>query len=259
MHIRSIPRETVIRPSALPQWLPGSGGSAVLLIHGFTGYPGDMLYLGRRLQAAGFAVSIPRLPGHGTNGRDFLQVGWSDWLRAAVDAYLALSSTHEKVHVAGLSMGGLLTILLAAQFEPERIALAAPALAIANRTAGLTRWLAPFLARMPSRVGGEEPSEDPDHKALFEEYWSWNWVRPTANLLTLKRMALRALPRVRSKTLTIVSKADTTVPADVAELVDRSIPARQRRTLVLERSSHVVVNDVEKERVADEIAGWFTE
>jgi len=258
MQLQAIPRETIVRSSALPQWLPGGSENAVLLLHGFTGYPGELLYLGRRLQAAGLSVSIPRLPGHGTNASDFIQVGWHDWLRATIDAYLTLRSTHPKVHVAGLSMGGLLTVLLAAQFEPERIALAAPALAIANRSVGLSPWLAPFLARLPSRTKGQEASEDPDRQALYEEYWCWNWVRPTANLLTLKRMALRALPMVRSRTLTVVSKADQTVPADVAELIERKIRAPERRTVVLERSSHVVVNDVEKERVADEIVSWFT-
>ncbi len=258
MQLQAIRRETLVRGTALSQWLPGASDDAVLLIHGFTGYPGELLYLGRRLQAAGLSVFIPRLPGHGTNASDFVQVGWRDWLRATVDAYLTLRSTHRQVHVAGLSMGGLLTILLAAQFEPERIALAAPALTIANRLAGLSTWLAPFMARMPFRTEDEEASEDPDRKALFEEYWCWSWVRPTANLLTLKRMARRALPMVGSKTLTIVSKADRTVPADVAELVDRTVSAHERRTVVLERSSHIVVNDVEKERVADEIVRWFT-
>lgn len=259
MRIRTIPPETRVRTSSLPLLLPATGPSAVLLIHGFTGHPGDMAYLGRRLQASGFTVSVPRLPGHGTNAADFLQTGWRDWLRASVDAYLTLRSRHDRVHIAGLSMGGLLTIVLASQFHPERIALAAPALVIANRSIGFAPLLAPFLARLPAKSTGGEGSGDPDLDALQEEYWRWDWVRPAAQLLSLKALARRLLPSVRSRTLTIVSKADRTVRLDSAELIERRIGASVRKTVVLERSPHVVVNDIEKEVVAEEIVRWFSD
>jgi len=42
---------------------PGSD-QAVLLIHGITGAPAEMQYLGRKLHKAGFSVLCNRLPRH---------------------------------------------------------------------------------------------------------------------------------------------------------------------------------------------------
>ena len=122
MRLQNIPNTTMVKPVFLPQFYEG-GSTAVLIIHGYTGAPFEMSYLAERLNKAGFTVSVPRLPGHGTNGRDFLESGWKDWLRACVDAYLNLKAYYKTVYITGLSMGGVLTILLAAKFKPEKIIL----------------------------------------------------------------------------------------------------------------------------------------
>ena len=110
------------------------GKTAVLLLHGWTGWTGRLAYLGESLAAAGFAVRLPRLPGHGTNVPDFLASTWKDWLRKAVDEFIDLRARYEVVYVAGASMGAILTAMVAAQFHVPRIALLAPAFLTRNRT-----------------------------------------------------------------------------------------------------------------------------
>src|SRR5690242_10652985 len=63
---------------------------------------------------AGFATELPRLPGHGTNVEDMATTSWADWSAAALDAYDELAARCPKVVVAGLSMGGTLTLWVAA-------------------------------------------------------------------------------------------------------------------------------------------------
>ena len=63
-------------------------------MHGFASSPREMEELGEALRAAGLAVSIPLLPGHGTDGSDFLRTG--------VDRYIA-----QWVGVAWLTAGAL--------------------------------------------------------------------------------------------------------------------------------------------------------
>src|SRR3954447_8334392 len=89
-----------------------------LVLHGFTGNPGSMRGLAEAFAAAGYHVEMPLLPGHGTTVDDMLTTGWSDWSAAADAAYATLSARCSKVIVAGLSMGGSLTLWLAGQ-HPE--------------------------------------------------------------------------------------------------------------------------------------------
>lgn len=253
----SIPGETRVRSAAYPLALSGTNGAAVLLIHGFTGIVDDMKYLGGRLSEAGYTVSVPRLPGHGTNHQDFLAVSWRDWLRRCYDEYIDLSARFETVYVAGLSMGGLLAALVAAQFKPKRIALAAPAFAATNPLIRITPFMRYFLTSVADPKSGRDPEPDPDKAYLEGEYRGQSWIGPIAELRHLQRIAARRLRLIEAPTLTIVSKADRTVPIRVADLIESKIQSREKRRVVLETSAHVVVNDSEREKVAEEIIEWF--
>ena len=89
------------------------GADGVLVLHGFTGNPTSMRALADLAAAAGYSVSMPRLPGHGTTVEDMMQTDWSDWSGAALDAYDELAGRCERVAVVGLSMGGGLTAYVA--------------------------------------------------------------------------------------------------------------------------------------------------
>ncbi|MGQ9630535.1 MAG: alpha/beta hydrolase [bacterium] len=256
MRLEDIPSDTKVRPISLPQFYEG-GSTSVLAIHGYTGSPHDMAYLAGRLNEAGFTVSVPRLPGHGTNCRDFLQSGWRDWLRACVDAYLNLSSRFPKVYLTGLSMGGVLAIILAAKFKPRRIALAAPALKTSDWRIRITPILKFFVKKIERAE--KEDFGDEELNFLAREYWDFDWPSKAADLYHLQKIARRYLPEIASDTLTIVSRKDRMVPLCVADIIENSIRAKRKKRLILEWSPHVVVNDIEKERVADEIIAWFRE
>lgn len=86
-----------------------------LVLHGFTGNPGSMRGLAEAFADAGYHVEMPRLPGHGTTIEDMLTTGWADWSAAADEAYLTLAQRCRSVVVAGLSMGGSLTLWVAGQ------------------------------------------------------------------------------------------------------------------------------------------------
>ena len=46
--------------------LVGDDDVGAVCVHGFTGTPYEMRYLGEQLARAGITVQAPRLPGHGT-------------------------------------------------------------------------------------------------------------------------------------------------------------------------------------------------
>ncbi len=246
---------TVVSEECEPKFFKGSKTS-ILLIHGYTGSPHDMLYLGKRLHNAGFSVYTPRLPGHGTNSVDFLNSNYKQWLRTVTDAYIYLQKKSEETYICGLSMGGLLTILLAGLFNPKRIALASPAIDNYNKKI----WLTPVLKWFTRKIKkSSEQTFDVEYlNTLARQYWNYDWPSKAADLLKLQLMARKRLERVGSDCLTIVSKGDKTVPWSVADQIEGGIRSKKKKRLVLEESPHVVVNDIEKEKVADAIIDWFS-
>ncbi|MFW6208568.1 MAG: alpha/beta hydrolase [Spirochaetota bacterium] len=256
MKIEKIPADTKVTTLGMPRYYEGDNGKAVLVLHGFTGLADEMDYLAQRLNRAGFTVSVPRLPGHGSNGKDFMQSGWRDWLRCAIDAYLELKTRFETVYVSGLSMGGILTLLLASHFPIERIALAAPAVINLNKMIYLSPILRFFMRR--SFVGHAEESDDPERQLISNEYWSYRFGHQIYGLLRLQLMARRRLSKLRAASLILVSHSDDAVPVEVADLIEKRSSARSIRRIEFERSSHIIVNDTDREPAADEIVAWFT-
>jgi carboxylesterase len=96
----------------------GDTSVGVLVIHGFTGNPGSMRGLAEACAAAGLHVEMPRLPGHGTTLDDMMTTAWADWAGEAEAAYQRLAGRVSTVVVAGLSMGGALTLRVGAD-HPE--------------------------------------------------------------------------------------------------------------------------------------------
>jgi len=238
-----------------PRFLRG-GHKAVLLIHGYTGSPREVLWLGTRLNEEGYTVSIPRLPGHGTNKEDFLASSWKDWLRRAYDEYIDLKEVYKTVYVGGLSMGGVLTTLVAAKFQPEKIVLCAPAFVAADLRIKLTPFLKYFVKTLPSNA--KPFYSEPEFYELMKDYCTYDYVGKAADLYKLQKMAIRQLPHIRSKTITVLSKADKAVPFREKELIDRLLKA-PNEYVILEESGHIVTDDVERETVAQRIIAFLNE
>lgn len=97
--------------------LPG-GRHGVLLVHGLTGTPAEMRRVGTGLHRAGFTVHGVQLAGHCGDVEDLLATGWRDWYRSVEQAAETLSGQVDRLFVAGLSMGALLSLLLAIE-RPE--------------------------------------------------------------------------------------------------------------------------------------------
>ena len=122
------------------------GRTGVLVVHGFTGTPMSVRPWGEHLAAAGFAVRGPLLPGHGTRWQDCNASTHDQWTTAVNDAFDVLAAECDRVFVAGLSLGGTLSIRLA-EARPDDVAgllLVNPALL----TQRVDAKLLPMIARI---------------------------------------------------------------------------------------------------------------
>jgi carboxylesterase len=236
----------LLHPLAAPFALHPDREDVVLLLHGWTGSPSHLRLLANDLVSAGFGVSVPLLPGHATSIEALLRVGWRDWLRTAAAAADGVLASGARLHLGGLSMGGLLAILLATSFE-------ATSLTTINTPMRTFEWRVRFspLVKGSTRVIEDEPPERADG---FEEDYDWGYqgtpIGSVADLYVLMRAARRALPRVGVPTLVVQSHADQTVRPVSGRIIYEKVGAPKRRLVWLQESSHVATLDVERHEVA---------
>src|SRR5271154_7301641 len=116
-------------------FLPGAGVSA-LLIHGLTGTPFEMRYLGEQLAARGVRVRGVKLAGHAGTPEELGAAGYDNWYESVVNGLEELRQYGEPIVVVGLSMGAVLAARLAAD-QGESVgglAMLAPALFLPKST-----------------------------------------------------------------------------------------------------------------------------
>lgn len=243
--------------SAKPRYLAGSRNTSILLIHGWSSYPGQVYYLADRLNEAGYGVMIPRLPGHGTNARDFLASGARDWIRRVEDAYMDLSIGAERIAAAGISMGALLALHIGAVFKPEAVIAAAPALVFRNRSACLSPVLRYLIREIP--VVSDTVSEDPDENYIRGEYWSSRKLGAVAELVKVRRIVKQELPRVSMPLLVLEAGKDELVLPKSGPMLVRMVSSTDVLSRLFPESSHQLFDGQEKEAVAEGIIDWLEE
>ena len=195
-----------------------------------------------------------RLAGHGTTPADLARTAWPDWLRSAEDGLAALHATVPRVAVAGVSLGSLLALLLAARHAAgvAAVVCGATPLRLSDRRAALLgslRWLPPVRRRyalLPKR--GRDIS-DVVARAASRSYD----VMPLPALLSflaLRRVVWRELRRVTQPVLVLHGRQDHVALVSNIALLRRRLGSRDVEAHVLERSWHVVTEDVDRDAVA---------
>ena len=159
-----------VSPSAEPFVAEGDSGSprgriGVLLVHGFTGSTASMRPWAEYLAGQGYAVSAPRLPGHGTTWQEMNKTSWADWRGEVEQAYEALANRVDHVFVCGLSMGGALALRFAADHphRPAGLVLVNAAVATDRKDVKLLPVLKHVIPSMPGIANDIKKSGVEEH------------------------------------------------------------------------------------------------
>ncbi|HET7932141.1 MAG TPA: alpha/beta fold hydrolase [Rhodanobacteraceae bacterium] len=119
------------------------GRAGVLLIHGLTGTPAEMRFVGKGLHRAGFTVYGMQLAGHCGSEADLLRTGWRDWAASVREGAARLRNEVDRLFVAGLSMGSVLALNLAIEHADW-----VDGLGLYGSTFFYDGWTIPRLARL---------------------------------------------------------------------------------------------------------------
>ncbi|WP_149179419.1 carboxylesterase [Streptomyces sp. TRM49041] len=224
------------------------GDVGVLLCHGFTGSPASMRPWAEYLAERGLTVSLPLLPGHGTRWQDMQVTSWQDWY-AEVDRELRALRRHcEKVFVFGLSMGGALTLRLAARHGDavSGIVLVNPA----NKMHGVAAHALPVVRHLLASTAGL--ANDIAKEGVDEVGYDRVPLHAAHSLRQFLRVVDGELPQVTQPVVLLHSPQDHVVPAaDSARILSR-ISSTDVTEILLEQSYHVATLDHDAERIFEE-------
>jgi carboxylesterase len=239
-------------PPPVPDPFDYPGNSVgVLLIHGFTGSPSEVLPMGKYLAKQGYTVVGPLLPGHGTTWQDMAHRKWQEWADATEQAYLGLKSRCRIVFVSGGSMGGLLTLYLAARHpEIAGIIPMAPAIFTVDWRASfawLLKYFIPFKPYDPARDGDD--LTDPQARQRYLWSYMGSPVAAGEQLVLLQRAVRRDLHKIAMPTLIFQGTRDQSVKLESAVYAFSHVAARDKELTWLTNSGHCLWVDSEKEQV----------
>jgi carboxylesterase len=239
--------------------LQEEGAPGVLLLHGFGDTPQTLALLARKLHKSGYSVYAPLLPGHGRNMEAFEKSRATDWISAAKSALVQMRSRHDSVSIVGLSMGGALAALLAAEFHDiPALILIAPYLGMPRmlRLAASTYWL---WGRLVGEVNARDPRSihDPIEREKNLAYGAVTG-RGLFELWKVVRLARKSLARVETPTLIIQSREDPRCPPEVAAFALRALGARDKKLVWTEGAGHIITVDYGRELVFSGVEKWLT-
>lgn len=238
-------------PGAEPFLFPGaSKRNGVLLIHGFTGSPAAMRGLGEYLnRERGYTTLGIRLPGHGTQVNDLRRPAWRDWLVAVEDGLNLLRGMSDHIYVAGLSMGGVLTLIAASRYKVQGVAaLSTPY--------GLTRdWRVRFMRPLGLFVPKFKKPAAVGNRA--ETSYAYFVPHAIAEAADLAKLMQEGLPKINVPVLLIQSHGDKMIEPNALDLLSEHLVTPSKETLWLEKSGHVITMDVEREIVYERVARFI--
>lgn len=232
----------------------GTNERAVLLLHGYTGAPSEMRLLGEYLNSKGFTVKCVLLPGHGTTPEDLNETTTDDWYAEAEHACCELLSSHSKVMVAGLSMGGLLTIRIASQLPIERAAILAAPIYLQDKRVPLFPILRYFVKYLPK------------HKRSYHEAAKYNVAydkmptKPIGSILQMINTAkAEYIPQIEIPCLIMQSKIEHTVAPKSAQYIYDNIKSKVKKLVWFEHCGHILTLDNEREKVFELVGEFFSQ
>ena len=226
---------------------------AVVCVHGLGGTPHSVLPLTAAAHAAGYTTVAPRLPGHGTNPDDLVDIDWSDWRHALDDLLDELSPRANGLVLVGQSMGATLSLQIAAT-RSDVVGVAAINAIVLPPDPDATE----HLEHLISHGRTMQPAGDPDlrdpgaHDSAYAEI-------PLHALLQLgigTTLTHELIPHITAPVMVVSSDHDQVVDPANSDALANALVGRVTR-LRLGDSGHVAALDFDRDQLCRELLSWL--
>ncbi|MBI4175012.1 alpha/beta fold hydrolase [Candidatus Berkelbacteria bacterium] len=234
---------------------------AIFAIHGFSGHPEEVRFVGERIaNALGAPLVLPIIPGHATSPADLLGTTHLDWYRGIEEAYDQLAARYAKVVVIGNSFGANLALKLARSRSPAAM--------IAIATAYLTRYQRVLLQLLllinrPFRQSWIKPKTGPHATEQIPGYTQqcyeeiplgafWEMLK-----FDRQERPIHHLAAVRCPSLLVSPRRDPFISPKAVTLYYDRLGSSIKELLVWDEPYHLIVQGTRKLDLAKTLTNWL--
>lgn len=231
-----------VDPAAAPLYHEGDeNGLGILLLHGLTATPTEMrpLFDFLREHRPEHSLTCPLLPGHGTSPADLKATDPQAWTIAVDHELDSLAGRHNRLCIAGVSMGGLLAVQAAVRDSRVRaVMLLAPMLGLKP----IASVSLSILCRLRSYKRKSRRSRANHRKHGLHTYDCY----PLRSLVHLRAMASDTqllLPELHVPTLIATGRRDPYLSQSFVERMSRAIGTDQLEWIECPQSAHILPHE----------------
>jgi carboxylesterase len=208
---------------------PAKTKTALLLIHGLTASPWEVIEVGKRAYEKGFNVYGIRLSGHGTTLEDLDRQSYQDWIRAGSEGFDLISHFADHIVIAGLSLGGLIALRLAENQKGSAvISLAAPL------------YLKPFLKIYISIVKNFKRFHyRPLSRGLEDYYYPAHSFHALQEMIALAKEVEEHLDRIIKPILVMQTEYDIRVDPRSGQAIIQKVKSETKELVTFEKKERV--------------------
>jgi len=251
----SIPKD-ILFPNAIPFWLKHNTEESkkfiVICVHGHGATTYESLPIAKEIFNKGIDVVGMILPAHGIKDikqaqKAMGQVKMHDWLNAIRSEIKKAREFYEHVFIYGQSMGGAISLVMAAENLVEACAVTSPAI-ILPKIAGIITFLFGWL--------NINISVNLENNEIFNEVYAFRNMHDSKQLVKLAKFARQKLVKIECPALICHSHNDLIINPSVPLLIQNKVKSLVKINWY-DKSGHCMPLDVSGKQIGLDIANFF--
>lgn len=242
-------------PGAGPFYYEGNK-IGILLIHGGGGGTcADLKPLAEDLHMKGdYTISLPLLPGYGTTPEDLKNIHINDWKTFLIQDLSKLKDKCDIVVLGGHSMGGALTLILAANYSPDAIFTISAPIGIQSYLFYLVPIFKIFVKYFT--INSEQFIKDTNGKWVGYDKMPLNVATKMKKLM---KEVKKSLSNIKCPALILQGSLDSDIKRNSMDYIFKNIESKIKRKVWLKNNAHPILDSRDHDQIVLELVKFINE
>ncbi len=228
----------------------------ILLIHGGGGGTcADLKPLAKDLHSKGkFTISVPLLPGYGTTPKDLKNTQIENWKTSLYNELSILNDKCDKLIIGGHSMGGVLALILAANYNLDGIFTISAPIGIQRFLFYLVPLFKIFIKY--HSIDSENFIKDTEGKWVGYDKIPLNIATKLKSLI--KEMKL-SLNKINCPAILFQGKRDFEIKTQSMDYIFNNIKSKKKKKIWLPNNDHPILESPDHKQIVSELIKFINE